>query len=122
MDDVKRWRMDATAEFGQDAWADPKLDENGYWVRYDDYAALRARLEAVEAKLKDVSRRGAMQGIYTDQQQARAERAEAALKEIRADCIARADKNGVVPIGRSAWEQLERALIAQEPAQRESGE
>ena len=37
-----------------------------------------------------------------------------AAKEVKADCIARADKNGVVPIGRGAWDQLTAALIALE--------
>ena len=35
-----------------------------------------------------------------------------AAKEVKADCIARADKNGVVPIGRGAWDQLTAALSA----------
>jgi hypothetical protein len=33
-----------------------------------------------------------------------------ALEEIRADCIARADIKGTVPIGRGAWLMLENAI------------
>jgi hypothetical protein len=33
-----------------------------------------------------------------------------ALEEIRADCVARADAKGLVPIGASAWIQLESAI------------
>jgi len=37
-----------------------------------------------------------------------------AAREVKADCIARADKHGVVPIGRGAWDQLTAALAALE--------
>lgn len=37
-----------------------------------------------------------------------------AAREVKADCIARADKHGVVPIGRGAWDQLTAALSALE--------
>lgn len=46
--EVQRYYMDAVAEFGQDAWAEPKPDPKGAWVRATDYDAQTAKL--VEAQ------------------------------------------------------------------------
>ena len=45
-----------------------------------------------------------------DHYKARAEAAEAALREIEEDCKLRADPTGLVPIGRTAWIMLTNAL------------
>lgn len=50
---------------------------------------MMARIAELEAERRDANRRAAMQGIYTDRQQCRAERAEAALDEIIMEATSR---------------------------------
>ena len=48
---IKRYRMDAQAKFGQDAWAIEVVQPDGTWVRYTDhFAALRRARSAVKVK------------------------------------------------------------------------
>lgn len=54
---MNRYRMEAQAEFGQDAWTNPVESRNGRWVKYEEVkaqlaqrdAALRAADELVNA-------------------------------------------------------------------------
>jgi hypothetical protein len=112
MDDVKRWRMDV--EY------DAKLDDAGYWVRHDDYTALRARLDAVENE-RDECMNDLEQALdQRDTADARAERAEAALATARRDALEEAATvtRPIEGIGHCqmpmAWRDAIRALIAQE--------
>lgn len=54
---MKRYAMDAEAEFGQDAWAVERESSIGAWVRHDEAAAelarLRAEVERLTAALAD---------------------------------------------------------------------
>lgn len=77
------------------------------------------RIEELEAKLAEASedRDNALIALASARKQleryiGEAEALVEAAKEVKADCIARADKNGVVPIGRTAWDRLTAALSA----------
>jgi hypothetical protein len=76
MSDVKRDDI-----CGHDGYPEP--DDSGYYVTYDDYAALQARLAEVEAQRNEAA-------MLLQLHMQRAERAEAALATARRDALERA--------------------------------
>ena len=79
--------------------------------------AQAARIAELEAEREKWIAKWSQEHYEVIAQRFRAEAAEAklakaleAMTEVRDDCIARADKNDVVPIGRSAWDQLTATL------------
>jgi hypothetical protein len=77
MSDVKRYDI-----CGYDGYPEP--DDSGYYVTYDDYAALRARLAEVENERDALIVARDMMGRLWEQEKGRAERAEAEITRLRA--------------------------------------
>nr|WP_010392633.1 hypothetical protein [Paracoccus sp. TRP] len=85
---MKRYAMDAEAEFGQDAWVVERESSIGAWVRHDEAAAELTRLRTEVERLQAHSYRLEC-WLRSNMQEktanlARAERAEAALSDERA--------------------------------------
>ena len=76
----------------------------------DRIAELEARNR--ELALQAMSSNSQAHDAYERQKELKAKLTKAleTMTEVRNDCIARADKNNVVPIGRGAWDHLTATL------------